>query len=133
MLGEQVGEVSGQMIGTRILDDTGFGPRTEMTDHQVGTICDVQVEATVTFTSTMRPNGTLVGEGTGFVVTAHGQTATFRGQGVGTFTGPGTVAWRGSEVFETTGDELSALNGIAVIFEYTVVGGKSEGKLFEWK
>ncbi len=29
--------------------------------------------------------------------------------------------------------ELSSLNGIAVLFEYQVADGKSEGRLFEWK
>ncbi|MRH92429.1 hypothetical protein GFY24_34255 [Nocardia sp. SYP-A9097] len=133
MLGDQVGEVTGQAISTRVLGDIGLGPRTEITHHQVGTLCGVQIDSTVTYVGTMRPNGTLAGEGTGFVVTASGQTATFRGTGVGRFTGPGTVSWRGAVFYETSGEELSRLNGIALAFEYTVHDGKSEGKQFEWK
>ena len=69
----------------------------------------------------------------GFVVTASGQTATFTGNGTGRFTGPGHLTWRGALFYETTSDELSSLNGIAVVFEYQVADGKSEGRLFEWK
>jgi hypothetical protein len=132
MLGEQIGEFTGQVISTRVLEDVGFGPRTEVTDHQVGTLCGVQVEETVTYLSTMRPNGTIAGNGTGFVVAANGQTATFQGHGVGRFTGPGQVAYRGAIFYETASEELSRLNGIAAVFEYNVAGGKSESRLFEW-
>jgi hypothetical protein len=132
MLGEQIGELNGQTISTRVLEDLGRGPRTEVTDHQVGTLCGVQVDTTVTYLGTMRPNGTMAGAGNGFVVTANGQTATFEGKGVGKFTGPGQISWRGALFYETAAEELSRLNGIAVVFEYTVIDGKSEGRLFEW-
>jgi hypothetical protein len=62
-----------------------------------------------------------------------GQTATFTGTGVGRFTGPGQLTWRGALFYETTSAELSSLNGIAVLFEYQVADSKSEGCLFEWK
>lgn len=133
MLGEQIGELKGQTISTRVLEDIGHGPRTEVTDHQVGTLCGVQVDVTVTYVGTIRPSGTVAGGGNGFVVTASGQTATFTGHGVGGFTGPGQLTWRGALFYETTSDELSSLNGIAVVFEYQVADGKSEGTLFEWK
>ena len=77
--------------------------------------------------------GPAAGNGNGFVVTASGQTATFTGHGVASFTGPGELTWRGALFYETTSDELSRLNGIAVLFEYQVADGKSEGRLFEWK
>ncbi|WP_157372096.1 hypothetical protein [Arthrobacter sp. Soil736] len=133
MLGEQIGELNGQTISTRVLEDIGRGPRTEVTDHQVGTLCGAQVDVTVTYVGTIRPGGTVAGNGNGFVVTASGQTATFTGHGVGSFTGPGQLTWRGALFYETTSDELSSLNGIAVLFEYQVADGKSEGRLFEWK
>lgn len=133
MLGEQVAEFNGQAVSTRVLEDIGFGPRTELTDHQVGTLCGVQVESTVTYIGTLRPNGTLTGSGTGYTVTADGHTATFRGQGAGRFTGPGQISWRGAVFYESDAEEFSRLNGIACAFEYTVTGGKSEGRFYEWK
>jgi hypothetical protein len=133
MLGEQVAEFAGQIISTRILEDLGTGSRTEATDHTVGTLCGLHAEGTVTYVSTMRPNGTIAGSGNGIVVTANGHTATFRGTGVGRMTAPGTVSYRGAIFYETSAQELSRLNGIAVVFEYEVVDGKSVSNQFEWK
>ena len=130
MLGEQIGDLRGQSISTRVLPDEGQGPRMEVTDQQVGTLCGVSVTSTVTYIGTMRPNG----QGTGIVMTADGGSATFRGTGVGRFTRPGVTSWRGALFHETATPELAQLNEIAVLFEYEVdEGGKSEGHLFEWK
>ena len=63
-----------------------------------------------------------------------GESATFRGYGVGTFVRPGAVSWRGTLLYETSSQKLARLNGIAVLFEYEVdESGKSEGLLYEWK
>lgn len=133
MLGEQIGDVRGQSISTRILPDQGKGPRMEVTEQQVGTLCGVSVTLTVTYVGTMRPNGTIAGQGTGIVMTADGGSATFRGTGVGRFTRPG-ISWRGALFYETATSQLARLNDIAVLFEYEVdESGKSEGHLFEWK
>ncbi|RAM38370.1 hypothetical protein [Arthrobacter globiformis] len=103
-----------------------------MTDHQVGTLCGAQVDVTVTYVGTIRPSGTVAGNDDGFVATAGRQTATLTGHGVTSF-GSGQLTGRGALFCETTSDELSRLNGIAVLFEYQVADGKSEGRLFEWK
>jgi hypothetical protein len=134
MLGEIIGDTRGQAISTRILPDVGQGPRMEITDQGVGTLCGVGVTSTVTYVGTLRPNGTISGEGTGIVMTTDGESATYRGYGVGTFSRPGATTWRGSLFFETTSAKLAGLNGIAVVFEYSVdEGGKSEGHFTEWK
>ena len=105
-----------------------------MTDHGAGTLYGVQVSSTVTYIGTLRPNGTITGSGTGFALTADGNTATFRGYGVGTFTRPGAISWHGALFFETTAPELDRLNGIAAAFDYQVdETGKSEGQFTEWK
>jgi len=134
MLGEQIGDLRGQSVSTRILPDEGQGTRMEVTDHQLGTLCGVSVDTTVTYVGTMRPNGTIAGQGTGIVTTADGGNATFRGTGVGHFVRPGATSWRGALFYETATAELARLNEIAVLFEYEVDdSGKSEGHLFEWK
>ena len=134
MLGEKVGEIRGQTIGTRILPDEGHGPRMENTERGTGTLCGVHVDITVTYVGTLRPNGTIEGSGIGVVMTEDGESATYRGTGVGTFLRPGVTSWRGAMFYETTSSKLSRLNGIAVPFEYTVdESGKSEGHFYEWK
>jgi hypothetical protein len=134
MLGEQLGDVRGQSISTRILPDIGQGPRMEITDQSTGMLCGVHVTSTVTYIGTLRPNGTIAGDGTGVVMTEDGESATFRGAGVGTFSRPGATRWRGCLLYETNSMKLSRLNGIATLFEYEVdEGGKSEGHFYEWK
>jgi hypothetical protein len=134
MLGENIGELRGQTIGMRILPDEGQGPRMEMTDRGVGTLCGVRITSTVTYTGIIRPNGTVAGTGTGAVIGDNGETATFRGVGVGRFTRPGVMSWRGSMFYESEAPALSRLNAVAVMFEYEVdESGKSEGHMVEWK
>ena len=134
MLGENIGEVRGQTIGTRILLDEGRGPRMETTDRGTGTLCGVHVDSISTYIGTLRPNGTIEGSGTGVVMTEDGESATFRAMGVGTPLRPGVTSWRGTLFYETTAAKLSRLNGIAVAFEYMVdESGKSEAHLHEWK
>ena len=134
MLGEQIGDVRGQAISTRILPDIGTGPRMETTDQGVGSLCGITCTSTVTYVGTLRPNGTIAGEGTGIVMGENGEMGTYRGSGVGTFVRPGVTQWRGCLLFECPTPGLSRLNGIAVAFEYTIdEGGKSEGHFWEWK
>jgi hypothetical protein len=134
MLGEKIGDIRGQTISTRVLPDLGHGPRMETTDQGTGTLYGVHVNATITYVGTLRPNGTISGDGTGVLMTEDGEAATYRGTGVGTFIRPGVTSWRGSLFFETESKKLNKLNGIACLFEYTVdEGGKSEGHFTEWK
>lgn len=134
MLGEVLGDVRGQAISTRVLPDTGTGPRLETTDQSIGTICGVHVTQTITYVGTLRPNGTITGEGTGVVMGENGEAGTFRGMGVGTFVRPGVTQWRGCICYEVQGEALARLNGVAVCFEYQIdESGKSEGTFYEWK
>lgn len=134
MLGDQIGDVRGQSISTRVLPDLGLGPRMETTDQGHGTLYGVMGTSTVTYVGTLRPNGTIQGDATGVVMTEDGEAATFRGSGVGTFVRPGVVSYRGALYYETASAKLAKLNGIAVLFEYQIdESGKSEGHFWEWK
>ena len=134
MLGEQIGDLRGQAISTRVLPDVGTGPRIETTNQAIGTLCGIACTSTVTYVGTLRPNGTIAGEGNGVVMGESGEMGTFRGQGVGKILANGSTSWRGTLCFECPTPGLARLNGIAVAFEYEVdEGGKSEGHFYEWK
>jgi hypothetical protein len=68
-------------------------------------------------------------------MTRDGDTATWRGQGVGRFTGRGTaVNWRGAIYYQTTSPKLARLNGVAAVFEFDVdENDNTRAKLWEWK
>ena len=135
MLGEQIGEETGQVTGIRVLPDEGTGSRVEVSFQTSGTLLGAHVSNMGTYISTPRPDGTLFGDGQGVAVTEQGDMATWRGQGVGHFTGHGTaVSWRGAIYFQTTSERLARLNGIAAVFEYEAdESGKTTDKTYEWK
>jgi hypothetical protein len=89
-----------------------------------------------TFWSITRPGGTLYGEGQGVMTTKGGdEMATWNGYGVGRFTGPGRISYRGSFFYRTNSTgKLSFLNNIVGLFEYEWdEGGNSAAKVWEWK
>ena len=135
MLGEQIGEEAGQVTGMRVLPDEGHGPRVEVSFQQNGTLLGVQVSDNGTYVSVARPDGTLFGDGQGITQTEDGELATWRGQGIGRFTGHGmAVSYRGAIYYQTMSERLARLNGMAVLFEYeTDESGKTTARLFEWK
>jgi hypothetical protein len=135
MLGEQIGEETGQITGMRVLPYEGAGPKIEVSLQASGTIVGVHGSDMATYTSVARPDGTSFSEGQGVVVTDEGEVVTWRGQGVGRLTGHGMAATsRGAVYCQTTAERLARLNGIALVFEFEVdESGKTVGKTWEWK
>jgi hypothetical protein len=135
MLGEQIGDETGQITGLRVLPDDGGGPRVEVSFQASGTLLGAHESDMGTYVSETRPDGTLFGDGQGVVVTDDGQMATWRGQGAGHFTGHGTaVSWRGAIYYQTTSERLARLNGMAAVYEFeTDENGKVAAQLYEWK
>jgi hypothetical protein len=90
-------------------------------------------------TSVLREGGVLYGEGQGIITTKDGQgMATWTGQGIGKFTAPGKVSFRGSIFLRTPstsqGGKLSSLNNMVGVFEYEVDEmGSCFTKSWEWK
>jgi hypothetical protein len=133
MLGEQLGDESGQITGLRVLPGEG-SPRVEVSFTATGIFLGAQATDMGTYVSVTQPDGTLFGEGQGILMTDDGEMARWKGQGAGRFTGRGTaVSWRGAIYFQTASQQLARLNGIAAVFEFeTDESGKSESKLYEW-
>jgi hypothetical protein len=135
MLGELLGEELGQITTTRVLPaDGGRGPRVEVSFQSNGTLLGQHSTDMGTYIAEMRPDGSMIGEGQGVTRTERGETATWRGQGVGHFTSSGRQSWRGSILYEANSEGLARLNGVACVFEDEVdESGKMEVKSWEWK
>jgi hypothetical protein len=84
MLGERIGEDIGRVTSQRVLPTAHGAPRMETSFQASGSIYGVQATDTGTYVATMRPDGTLYGEGQGILMGKGGETATWTGQGVGT-------------------------------------------------
>ena len=135
MLGDKLGDEQGEVTGMRVLPSGPHGQQVEVSFRASGTFLDLQVTDMGTYTSTMRPDGTMFGEGQGIVMTNDGASASWTGFGAGRLTGQGSAAsWRGALFYQTMAQPLAELNGIAVVFEFDVdQNGKTNAVIWEWK
>jgi hypothetical protein len=134
MLGERIGEDSGRVTSQRVLPNPGGGPKMETSFQATGTLLGASATETGTYVATMRPDGTLYGEGQGVLMGKGGEAATWVGQGVGTMKKDGSISYRGAVYYQTASPSWARLNSIAGVFEYEVdAQGNTKGQLWEWK
>jgi len=135
--GDKIIETTGKMTSERVLPSDGPRPNLETSFENVGTVLGKPVKMLVTYRSTIRADGSIYGEcpAQGLIMCEGGAIATFRAAGAGRFTDTeGSVAFRGAIYCETTSEELSALNGLAVIYEWDVdASGNATFSGWEWK
>jgi hypothetical protein len=134
MLGEQIGEERGKVELRRVLRSKGPGPAVEVTFRASGKLLGVDHMDLGTYSSTVRPDGFLYGEGQGVLRGKGGEMASWVGQGVGRFTPGGGISYRGAIYIQSASPAFQRLNGIAVLFEHEVDAHDNlVTKLFEWK
>ncbi len=134
MLGEKIGSETGKVTGQRVVANPGGGPKMETSFQASGKILGVSETSRATYWSVMRPDGTVYGEGNGIVMGQGGETATWIGQGVGTFKKGGAVSYRGAVYYQSASPKWAQLNNVAAVFEYEVdAKGNTKSQLWEWK
>jgi hypothetical protein len=134
MLGDKIGEETGKITGRRVLPNPGGGPKTETSFEGTGKLLNVDSTEIGTYWSTVRPDGTLYGEGQGILMGKGGKTATWIGQGVGTLKQDGGVSYRGAVYYQTSDPTWARLNSVAALFEFEVdPQGNTRSQLWEWK
>lgn len=139
VLGELIEEESGKITGQRVLDVEG--PKMETSFKMNGKFGGIEGSDIGTYCTVMREGsepGVMYGEGQGVITTKDGQgMATWTGQGIGRFTAPGKISFRGSVFYRTTstgGGKISFLNNVVGVFEYEMdEQGNSLTKVWEWK
>ena len=133
MLGDLIGEFHGKTTGLRVLDAEGL--KTESSATETGKVLGHGTNLNYTFQGSLQADGTISGEGRGFLMTDDGELVTWRGSGVGKFTGPGgATSWRGAVYFQTNSKKLSRLNATVGVYEYEIDASQnSHGKFWEWK
>lgn len=136
-LGELIADSTGKITGQRVLDVEI--PKMETSFAMEGNYRGIPCTDVGTYKSVLREGGVLYGEGQGIITTKDGQgMATWTGQGIGKFTAPGKVSFRGSIFLRTPstsqGGKLSSLNNMVGVFEYEVDEmGSCFTKSWEWK
>ena len=132
MLGELIYQGSGKRIVRRVLSTEP--PKVEVTFEGGGKILGVDAMELGTYTSVIRSDGTIYGEGQGVVMTPAGDQMTWKGAGVGTFKERGAVSYRGAIYYHTASPKMSRLNTVAGVFEFdSDEHGTTQSKVWEWK
>ena len=135
-LGELIEEESGKITGQRVLDVEG--PKIETSFKMNGKFGGIECSDIGTYCTVMREGaeaGVMYGEGQGIATTKDGKgMATWTGYGIGRFTSPGKISFRGSLFFRAPSGKLSYFNNLIGVFEFEVdEEGNCSSKVWEWK
>jgi hypothetical protein len=105
MLGAQIGETKGKRIVRRVLSTD---PTTvEVSFEDSGHLFGVPVTGLGTYTSVIRPDGSIYGEGQGISLTPDGEGISWTGTGLGKFGPDGSLSYRGMLFFRTNSQKIS--------------------------
>ena len=132
MLGDLIHETAGKRIVRRVLSTDPI--KVEVSFEQNGTMLGTATNEFGTYSSVVRADGTLYGEGEGTMTTADGELISWKGSGLGKIGPGGAVSYRGILYYRTASQKLARLNTVAGVFEYEVdPEGKTRSKVWEWK
>lgn len=132
MLGDMIGETTGKRIVRRVLS---ADPLTvEVSFEDSGKMLGINASGFGTYSSAVRTDGSIYGEGQGGMMTQDGELVTWKGSGLGKFKDKGAVSYRGILYYRTTSQKLARLNTTPGVFEYEVdPQGNTHTKVWEWK
>jgi hypothetical protein len=132
MLGNKIGESKGKRIVRRILSTDP--PTAEVSFEDSGTLGGVATTGSGTYTSVIRPDGSIFGQGQGLIITADGESILWTGTGLGKFGAGGAVSYRGMLFYQTASQKLASLNNSCGAFEFeTDPSGATTSAVWEWK
>jgi hypothetical protein len=132
MLGEQMYSGEGKRTARRVLGTQPINVEVSFEDR--GRLWGIDGLNIGTYTSSVRFDGTLAGEGQGVFATTDGEFVTWKGIATGTVKEGGALAYRGSLTFETRSTRLARLNAVAGVFEFEQdLAGNTQTRIWEWK
>jgi hypothetical protein len=131
MIGSQIGETTGKRLVRRVISIDP--PTAEVSFEDSGQMLGIPTTGMGTYTSVVRPDGSIYGHGQGLTMTQDGEAFTWTGTGVGKFGPGGSVSYRGMLFFQTTSPKLAQINNSCGAFEYEVdATGSTTSKVWAW-
>ena len=132
MLGDQIAELKGKIIGQKVLDVEG--PTMETSVSIEGRFRGTQVKQHMTYISKPVSAGIIHGKAKGVMTAGESEIVVSTGEGIGR-TSPSGVKWRGSAFYRTSSTgKLAFLNNLVGLFETDVdTEGNFTEKIWEWK
>src|SRR2546425_8202631 len=105
MLGDLIGETTGKRIVRRVISSDPL--KVEVSFEDSGTYLGTSVNGFGTYTSAVRADGTIHGEGDGAMATADGELVSWKGSGLGKLGPGGAVSYRGILYYQTASQKLA--------------------------
>ncbi|MCK9517762.1 MAG: hypothetical protein M0R74_01865 [Dehalococcoidia bacterium] len=137
MLGEQIGQMQGKVVGRRVLPGEDYRyVKMEVTVEENGELYGSPVTEAGTYVVFERVPEQLYGTGQGVIGLASGEGAIWNGHGVGTMTGEGmSMKMRFSIAVQAPKEgKLAPLNQVLVVGEHDVDDeGNTQTRMWEWK
>ncbi|HLJ46667.1 MAG TPA: hypothetical protein VKU01_11700 [Bryobacteraceae bacterium] len=131
MLGKQIEEGRGKRTGRRVIA-TSPSLKIESSVEEVARVLGVEGMALITYTSQIKPDGSLDGEGEAAFATPEGEIVTWKGVGVGRFGEGGSIHYCGSLSFTTTSQRFGELNGVSGVFQWEIdAQGNTHSQMWE--
>lgn len=134
MLGEQISEFKGKVVGQRVLEIEPLAMETSVSAK--GTVKGIQATDLITFVgSPTNAGGVIHGKGKGVIMADESEIAIYTGEGIGRIGPSWTISWHGCIFLSSSsGGKLSILDNVigALEAEIDTEGNFSE-KSWEWK
>lgn len=133
MIGEQVWELSGKVIGQRLVKYDGE-MKLERTFEVKGKVFGEEVTFLSTVWSMDRPQGGMYGKGHGIMMTKKGEKVMLKGAGISVSKTAPVGSFRGARYAQTSSPTLARLNNVVLVFELELgADGSYRDKTWEWK
>jgi len=134
MIGDMIGELTGKIVGQRVIRRRYGEVKIERSTESKGKILGMDVTFITTVTLRERPQGGMYVEGNGIMMTMKGEKVILHGSGI-SIAGKGAgMSMRGIRYAQTAFPSLSRLNNVAIVFEIeTMPDGTVHDTMWEWK
>ena len=135
MIGDLIGELTGKIVGQRVIRRHHFTELTiERSTESKGKILGMDVTFITTVKLRERPQGGMYIEGNGIMMTLKGEKVVLHGSGISIVGKGPSMNMRGIRYAQTTSPSFSRLNNVALVFEIeTTPEGTVHDKMWEWK
>jgi hypothetical protein len=132
MLGDMIVEGTSRTVVRRVLSTDPL--TVEVSFEDSGKVLGIAMTGFGTYTSAVRPDGSLFGGGEGAYITQDGDMVTWKASAQGTFKEKGAISYRGILYYRTASQKLARLNAAPGVLEYELdPAGNGTAKIWEWK
>ncbi len=130
-----IAEEFGEPMGFRILPDEGKGQWIEVSNRSQGKFLGEDSTTLVTYKFTVKPDGSLYGEGQGIAYLKDGSMSAWTATGTGTQKGPGSPqSWKVNFQYRNPTGKFTRFADRPLYVEYEVdEAWKSKARLFDTK